>query len=262
MSRNKKRGTVKTVVSVIMAVLLFSLIIFALYKIDFIDVLEFIPSMFQKRGNDTDDNNSEKIKELIELLEKNEGGYESVKLDPKNAMSMLSAAPVKDSYYHAYSVTYTHGEDVTVKNVFVTKSGNSWTVSSREGNTPGQTVSFDGNVYTVKDDTTLEKTIYSKESGMTFEGQTYLTPIAKIKSLLSEYEAAQGSERKTRITDASAELVRTQTENIVLLEFRYGATEQTEEYMIHLDYGVILAASAYMSGDEYYKVTTSVFNPD
>lgn len=262
MSKKRKRRTVKIAVSIVLAVLLFSLIIFSLYKIDFMGVLEFIPSVFEKDRTDPPRNHFEKIKEIIELLEKNEGGYESVEVDPASVMTMLSSSLTKESYYHAYSVTYTHGEDVLVKNVFVTKGPNTWTVISREENASHQTVDFDGNRYLVRDDLTGEERIYSKDSGMSFEGQTYLTPISEIRALLSEYEAATDLDSDSRISGAVAELIRTQTDNIVLLNFKYDSTGQTEEYMIHLDCGVILSASISMNGEVYYKVTTSVFNPE
>ncbi len=262
MSKKRKRRAAKTVVLIVLAILLFSLIIFSLYKMDFMDVIEFIPSLFEKNEDPPSTGHSERIKELIELLEKNEGGYESADIDNASAIAMLAASPVADSYYHAYSVSYTSGDDTVIKNIFVIKSGKEWSMTVRNSNVMQSSVSFDGKEYTVRDEITGEERRFGAESGMSLEGQNYLTPIEDIKALLSEYENGSAGDGATVITDAKAEIIRKQTDNVILVSFRYADTDHTEEYMIHLDYGVVISASASRGGKEYYKVTTNVFDPD
>ena len=262
MSKKRKRRAARTVIFIVLAILLFSLIIFSLYKMDFMDVIEFFPSLFEKNEDPPSSGHENSIKELIDLLEKNESGYESTDIDNASAIKLLSAAPVADSYYHTYSVSYISGDYTTTKNVFVTRAGEAWTIYTREGTASQSTVSFDGKEYTVRDEITGEERRFSENSGMSFEGQNYLTPIAEIKQLLSDYEEKAGTEQSTGIVDAEAELIRTQTENIILVSFRYADSDHVEEYMIHLDYGVIVSASVLRGGKEYYKVTTNVFDPD
>lgn len=262
MNKKRNRKTVRTLVFIVLAVFLFALIIFSLSKVNFMDVIGFIPSLFEKEDEGFVSGHSERIKELIELLESNEGGYESAGLDNASVIAMLSAAPTEDSYYHTYSVTYTSGEDTTIKNVFVTKASEAWTVVVKESNSKQSTVSFDGKEYVVRDDISGEEKHFSKDSGMSFEGQNYLTPVSDIKALLSEYEALAGTDRTAGVVDAKAEIVRTQTDNIVLVSFKYADRDHFEEYMIHLDYGVVISATASLNGEVYYKVTTNVFDPD
>ena len=63
-----KRKIAKTVFLVIASVLLFSAIIFSLYKFDLMKVIEFIPGIFHKDEAVPEDNNSDKIKQILELI--------------------------------------------------------------------------------------------------------------------------------------------------------------------------------------------------
>lgn len=259
MSKKSKRRAARTVLFIILAAVLFSFLIFALYKIDFMDVLEFIPSVFEKKEETNVPDHSEKIKEIMELLGAENAEYETVNSDAKTVISMLSAVEPVENYYHTYTVKYTFGDELLFKNLYVTKNENEWKILVRDSNSGLKTIRFDGKQYSVKDEITGDEKIFSKDSGLSLETQSYLPPLSEIKSLLSEYESAEAA---SDISDCKIELLRSQNANIVSLSFKYNGTGQTEEYAIHLDYGVIISARSMIDGKVYYEATTSSFDPN
>ena len=255
-----KRRVAKTVLLIIVSVALFSVIIFSLYKFDLMKVIEYIPSIFQKDTTLPEDDDSEKIKQILELIGEDKNGYESIDTDAKSLISMLSAVSVDDSYYHAYTVTYSYDKDIWVKEVRVHRQASASSVHIIENGNVVKTVNYDGDEYHVRDDITGESAVYSKDSSFSFDGQTYLAPISDIVTLLRTYDEA--SYGKSDITDCKLELVRTQSANLVYISFIYERTGQVESYTVHLDRGVVLAASSRIGEQTYYKVETSVFDPD
>ena len=255
-----ERKIAKTVFLVIASVLLFSAIIFSLYKFDLMKVIEFIPSIFHKDEAVPEDNNSDKIKQILELIGEDKKDYESISSDAHSVISMLSAAVTDDSYYHAYTVTYSYDKDIFVRDVRLYRQTSSCSVHILENGNVVKTINYEGDEYLVRDDSTGTSSVFSKDGGFSLDGQTYLPSISDVVSLLREYESAENGE--SDITDCKVELIRTQSANLVNVSFIYERTGQAENYTVHLDRGVILEASSKIDGQTYYKVETTVFDPN
>ena len=259
MREKTNRKIVKTVALVIASVALFSAIIFSLYNFNFIEMLDFLPGIFQKDEPAKKDD-SEKIKQILELLGEDPDGYQSISSDAHSLISVLSALETDDSYYHSYTVTYSYLDYSFEREMRVNVDAPRWSVQTVENGSSVSTVSFDGDKYIVRDDTADKEDTFPKSSNIRFDGHTYLAPLSEIVRLLTEYEAAQNG-GTSKISDCKVELIRTQSANLVTVSFTYDSTKQHESYTVHLDYGVILGASSEIEGQIYYKVETDTFEP-
>ncbi len=240
----KIRDIVLTVVVLVVAVIA---IVWFIHTFNVFKLPDFVTVIFEPHQQ-TDEMTDEREKQLLNLFENgfdSDDGYELAKLTKEKASEVLSSIVPLDDFFWEVETTVSYADDTRTQRHNIYKRGDKVRIDTAdEQNTT--TVFSDGKVVIFNGDTG-ESTTFSGDTDFSYSN------IINIASL--EYALKQPS---LKVADIS--LVDMDGEKYLFAEIQKSEINGVDKYLISLEHGIVITASSFIDGIEYYSQKTIGFD--